>query len=350
MVNDVIDLGERKIGEDQPVFLIAEAGVNHNGKIELAKELIHEAKEAGVDAIKFQTFKAGDLVTKTGEMADYQKNNLGEEKSQYEMIKEIELSYDDFKELKAYCDKNEILFLSTPHTPEAADFLEPLVPVYKIGSGDLTNLPFLEKIAEKGKPIILSTGMGTLGEVEDAVETIKGSGNEDLILLHCTTDYPTSIEDINLNAMLTLGDSFKTLTGYSDHTLGLIAPIAAVSLGATVIEKHFTLDKGMKGPDHKASLEPEELKKMVQKIRGLEKGMGDGIKRPTKKEQEIKKIARKSIVAAENVASGSKLEEDMLVIKRPSYGIKPKHLRKLIGKKAARDIEEDEVIRWDMIK
>ena len=346
---DVIEFDGREIGKDQPVFIIAEAGVNHNGDIELAKQLIDKALEAGADAVKFQTFKAEDLVTKETEMADYQKKNIKQEKSQYEMIKEVELDYEDFDDLKNYCDEKGIMFLSTPHTLEAADILESLVPIYKIGSGDLTNLPFLENIAKKGKPMILSTGMGTLGEVEEAVDCIRKAGNDELILLHCVTDYPVSIEVVNLRAMLTLRETFKTIVGYSDHTVGITAPIAAVSMGADVIEKHFTLDKGMKGPDHKASLEPEEFKEMVDRIRELEKGLGDGIKKPTENEEKIKQVARKSIVANENILKGSTLKEDDLYIKRPGTGIKPKHLEKLIGKKANRDIRKDELITWDMI-
>lgn len=346
---DVIEFDGRKIGKDQPVFIIAEAGVNHNGDIELAKQLVDKALKAGADAVKFQTFKVEDLVTKETEMADYQKENIGEKKSQYDMIREVELDNEDFEELKRYCDDKGILFLSTPHTLEAADILESLVPIYKVGSGDLTNLPFLENLAGKRKPIILSTGMGTLGEVEEAVECIRKIGNEELILLHCVTDYPVSIEDVNLRAMLTLRGSFKTIVGYSDHTLGITAPIAAVSMGASVIEKHFTLDKGMKGPDHKASLEPEEFEEMVDKIRELEKGLGDGIKRPTENEEKIKQVARKSIVAKEKISEGSVIDEDMLEIKRPGTGIKPKHLEKLIGKKVNCDIKKDELITWDMI-
>ncbi len=346
---DVIEFDGRKIGKDQPVFIIAEAGVNHNGDIELAKQLVDKALEAGADAVKFQTFKAEDLVTKETEMADYQKKNIKQEKSQYEMIKEVELDYGDFEDLRNYCDHKGILFLSTPHTLEAADILESSVPIYKIGSGDLTNIPSLEKISEKGKPIILSTGMGTLGEVEEAVDCIRKAGNDELILLHCVTDYPTSTEIVNLKAMITLRESFKTIVGYSDHTVGITAPIAAVSMGADVIEKHYTLDKGMKGPDHKASLEPEELRDMVDKIRQLEKGLGDGIKKPTENEERIKKVARKSIVTNEKILKGSTLKEDNLYIKRPGTGIKPKHLEKLIGKKANRDIRKDELITWDMI-
>ena len=349
MVVDLIEFDGRKIGKDQSVFIIAEVGVNHNGDLDLAKELVDKALEAGADAVKFQTFKAEDLVTKETEMAEYQKENIGENKSQYDMIKEVELDYEDFKELKGYCDERAIMFLSTPHTLEAVDILESLVPLYKVGSGDLNNLPFLENIAKKGKPIILSTGMGTLGETEEAVEIIRKIGNEELVLLHCVTDYPVSIEVVNLRAMLTLRESFKTIVGYSDHTLGTTAPLAAVSMGAAVIEKHFTLDKGMKGPDHKASLEPEEFKEMVDRIRELEKGLGDGIKRPTKNEEKIKQVARKSIVAKVEITEGSVIEEDMLKIKRPGTGIKPKHLEKLIGKKVKCEIKKDGLITWDMI-
>jgi len=347
---DPIDIHGRSVGENHPVFIIAEAGVNHNGEISIAKRLIDEAKKAGADAVKFQTFKAEELVTKDGEMADYQKRNIGEVKSQYEMIKERELSYDDFKMLKGYCDKKGILFLSTPHTIGAADFLESLVPLYKIGSGDLTNLPFLEMVAKKGKPIILSTGMANLGEVEEAVDIIKKTGNKEIILLHCVTDYPAPMEVINLRAMLTLKRSFKAMIGYSDHTLGDTAVIGAVSLGAAVIEKHFTLDQNMKGPDHKASLDPEEFKIMVEEIRRIEKGLGDGIKRPTENEEKIKRVARKSIVARNNIPKYTKLKENMLEIKRPGTGIEPKYLKKLVGKKTIRHIEKDELITWKMIE
>ncbi len=349
MIESIVIDGTQ-IGKDKSVFIIAEAGVNHNGNIDLAKKLVDEAKKAGADAVKFQTFKAEDLVTKDTEMAVYQKENVGEEKSQYEMLKEVELGYEDFEELKKYCDEKGIMFLSTPHTDEAAEILDPLLSIYKIGSGDLTNLPFLVNIAEKRKPMVLSTGMGTLGEVEEAVKSIRNTGNEEIIVLHCVTDYPASIETINLRAMLTLRDSFKTIVGYSDHTLGYEAPLGAVSLGAAVIEKHFTLDKGMEGPDHKASLEPVEFKDMVNKIRKLEKGLGDGIKRPTENERDIRKVARKSIVAKKNIEKDSIIDEDMLVVKRPGTGIKPKYLRKLIGKKVNCSIKEDELISWDMIE
>jgi len=349
MVKETIQIDDRKIGEDEPVFIIAEAGVNHNGKLELAKELVDEAKKADVDAVKFQTFKAKDFVNKKSEMADYQKENIGKDQSQYEMIKEKELSHEEFKELKEYCDDKGVLFLSTPHTEAAMEFLEPLVPAYKIGSGDLTNLPFLEKIAKKEKPIILSTGMATLGEVEEAVQKIENTGNEDLILLHCITNYPTQIKNINLRSMMTLKKAFKTIVGFSDHTLGITAPIAAVSLGAKVIEKHFTLDKSMEGPDHKASLNPKELKKMVEEVRDVEKSLGDGIKKPTKEEEKIKKIARKSLVSSCKISKGQRITEDKIIIKRPGTGIKPKHMDKVIGKKSKTLIQEDELLKWEMI-
>ncbi len=341
-----IKIGDKHLGEDESVFIIAEAGVNHNGKLELAKKLVDKAKGAGVDAVKFQTYKTEDVVTEDAKMADYQKKNIGKEKSQYEMIKEKELGYDEFEELKEYCDEKNILFLSTPHTEDAMNFLEPLVPAYKIGSGDLTNLPFLEKVAKKGKPIILSTGMATLGEVEEAVQTVRKGGNEDLILLHCVTNYPTDIKNVNLRAMKTLKNSFKTKVGFSDHTMGITAPIAAVSLGATVIEKHFTLDKEMEGPDHKASLEPDELKDMVESIRNLEKGLGHGIKKPTNNEKEIISSVRKSIITEKKIHKGQQIKEDMLEIKRPADGIKPKYLNRVLNAKAKKDLKSGEVLKW----
>lgn len=327
-------------------FIIAEAGVNHNGDIRLAKKLIDTAKEAGVDAIKFQTFRAENLVTETTEMASYQKRNIGRKESQLEMLKKLELSDKDFIELKKYCDKKKMIFLSTPHSEDAIDFLEPLVPAYKVGSGDLTNLPFLEKIAKKRKPIILSTGMATLEEIREAVKTIKNQGNNKIILLHCTTNYPCPLEEVNLRAMLTLKKEFNSPVGYSDHTLGIIVPIMATVMGATVLEKHFTLDKNLPGPDHKASLEPKELKEMVEAIRETEKALGSNRKRPTKSEEKIKKVARKSIVAKVDISKSSKITEEMLIIKRPGIGIEPKYFNKILGKKAKKEIKQDEIIKF----
>lgn len=332
------------------VFIIAEAGVNHNGNIELAKKLIDVAKEAKVDAVKFQTFKTEKIVSRSAEMAEYQKENLKTQESQYEMIKRLELSYDSFKELKQYCEDKNILFLSTPDDEDSLDFLVELqVEQIKIGSTEVTNLNYLRKIAKKNLPIILSTGMSTLGEVEAALTTIYEEGNKNITLLHATTDYPTAYDDVNLRAMSTLKNAFNIPVGYSDHTLGYEAAIAAVTMGAVVIEKHFTLDKNMEGPDHKASLNPEELKEFVVKIRNTEKLLGDGIKKPTKREKEIIEVARRSIVASYDLKKGSIITEEMLEFKRPGNGIKPEMVEVLIGRALKRDVKEDEVIKWEDI-
>jgi len=266
------------------------------------------------------------------------------------MLKKIELNENDFRELKKYCDKKKIIFLSTPHTKKAIDFLEPLVPVYKIGSGDLTNSPFLEKIAKKKKPIILSTGMAMLDEVREAVKVIKKHGNNKIILLHCTTNYPCPIEEVNLKTMLTLKREFRLPVGYSDHTLGILVPIMAVAMGAQVLEKHFTLNKNLPGPDHKTSLEPDELREMVKKVREAEKALGDGIKKPTKSEEKIKKIVRKSIVAKNDIPGDAVITEDMLIIKRPGTGIDSKYIDKIIVKIARKDIKKDTLIQFKDIK
>jgi len=340
-----IKIGNKVIGEDEPTFIIAEAGINHNGDIELAKKLVNIAVECGVDAIKFQTFKAEKVVAKDTPKAEYQIKNTGTDESQYEMIKKLELSEDEFIELYNYTKKKGLTFLSTPFDFESADFLDDLVPAFKISSTDLTNLPFLKYVAEKGKPIILSTGMGTLGEIEEAVNTIREI-NDDLILLHCITNYPASFESLNLRVIKTLREAFKLPVGFSDHSLGIYAPIAAVTLGAVVIEKHFTLDKNLPGPDHKASLNPEELKEMVNAIRLIEKALGDGIKKPTPEEKKIKKVARRSLVANVNIPKGTIIKREMIAIKRPGIGIEPKYLDVVVGKRARRDIKKDEVLKW----
>ena len=367
-----IKIGNKLIGEEEPCFIIAEAGVNHNGSVEMAKKLIDAAKDAGADAVKFQTFKAEGVVTKDAEMDTYQKENIGKEMTQLEMLKELELSYDNFKELKKYCDKRGIVFLSTPHSEDAIDFLEPLVPAYKIESGDITNHPRLEKIAGKGKPIILSTGMSTLDEAKEALQVIKNQGNSQIIILHCTSNYPCPLDEVNLRAMQTMEKELNCLVGYSDHTLRITVPIAAVALGAVAIEKHFTLDKNMPGPDHKASLEPSELRDMVYSIRNveeqlkkgekaegilkkipnIEKILGDGIKKPTQSEEEIKKTSRKGIVARVDISKESIITADMLTIKRLGVGIEPKNknINKLIGKKAKMDIAKDTVLSWNMFR
>jgi N-acetylneuraminate synthase len=332
-------------------FIIAEAGVNHNGDINLAKKLIGAAKDAGADAVKFQTFKAEKVVIKNAEKAEYQKETTGIGESQYDMIKKLELTEYDFKELAEYAKKKGILFLSSPFDKGSVDLLDGLdVPAFKIASGEITNFTLLKYIAKKEKPIILSTGMSTLGEVEDALNVIRSEGVEKVILLHCVSNYPARIEDVNLGAMETLKQAFKIPVGFSDHTLGITASIAAVALGACVIEKHFTLDRNLPGPDHKASLEPDELKEMIKGIRNVEKALGDGIKRPTKDEVAIKRVARRSIVARVDIHRGTIITEDMLDVKRPGMGIEPKYIERIIGKRAKINIKKDELITWSMTK
>ena len=329
------------------VFIIAEAGVNHNGSLKLAKKLVDKAKEAGVDAVKFQTFKVENLVSKSAKKAKYQVENMGSDESQYEMIKKLELGFDEFKELKNYCDKKEIMFLSTPFDDESIEFLNNLgVEIFKIPSGEITNLPYLRKIGLLKKKVILSTGMSDLGEVEYALDILMKAGTkkENITILHANTEYPTPMEDVNLKAMQTIACAFGVKVGYSDHTLGIEVPIAAVAMGASVIEKHFTLDKNMVGPDHKASLEPYELETMVKAIRNIEKALGDGIKKPSKSESKNIEIARKSIVAKRDIKKGEKFTEENLTIKRPGNGISPMRWDEILGQIASRDYKEDELI------
>ena len=328
------------------VFIIAEAGVNHNGRLDLAKKLIDVAVEAGVDAVKFQTWKTENLVTKNATQAEYQKKN-SKDVNQYEMLKKLELSYDDFIELKKYCDKKSMVFISTPDEEESALFLKDLQDIFKIGSGELTNIPFLELIGSFNKKVILSTGMGNLCEIEKALNALLkgGTKKENIIILHATTSYPTEFKDVNLRAMVTIKNSFNVNVGYSDHTLGIEVPIAAVAMGAKVIEKHFTLDKNLEGPDHKASLEPDELKAMVKAIRNIEIALGDGLKKSTKVEEENKKVVRKVIVAKRNIKKGEVLNKDNLILKRASDGLEAKYFDLVIGTKAIREFKEDESIR-----
>jgi len=354
-----IKVGDKIIGENHPVFIIAEAGVNHNGDFELAKKLIDVAKESGADAVKFQTFKTENVVTKYASMAEYQEKNIGKKETMQEMIKKLEINYDDFDKLKNYCDEKGIMFLSTPHSDDAIDFLDPLMPLYKVASPDLTNFPFIERIAKKSKPIILSTGMATMEEVIEAVDLIKKAGNDKIILLHCTSNYPCPIEDVNLRAMQILKEKVNLLVGYSDHTIGLYASKLACNLGAVVIERHFTIDKNLPGPDHKASLSPEELKELVESIRKKDYDipaekeqliLGSPDKKPTEAEKEIAKLIRKSIVAKVEIPKGTKITRDMLIIKRPGTGIPSKKLNEVTGKIASENIKKDSLIMWGEIK
>ena len=357
------------------VLIIAEAGVNHNGSIEIAKQMVDKAVDAGVDIIKFQTFKSEKLVSKAARQAEYQQRNIGKQgEGQLEMLKKLELSHQDHEELIAYCNKKGIRFFSTAFDMESIDYLHSLnMGLWKIPSGEITNYPYLRKIASYGEPIILSTGMCELSDIEAAVNVInefwptaksqKPIANSqlptansqqltansqqptaDITILHCNTEYPTPYQDVNLKAMLEIAETFKVKIGYSDHTQGIEVPIAAVALGASVIEKHFTLDKTMEGPDHKASLEPEELKAMVQAIRHIEQALGTGHKTISESERKNIEIARKSIVAACPIKAGELLTEDNLTVKRPGTGISPMRWNEVVGTFAVKDFEEEEPI------
>lgn len=329
------------------VFVIAEAGVNHNGDIGIAKKLVDMAVECGADAVKFQTFKAYESTGSFAEKAQYQNENDTISESQLEMIKKLELPFERFDEIKAYCNKKGIVFISTPDGIESLNYLVSLnVPLIKVGSTEVTNYGFLKQIAETNKEIILSTGMSTLGEVEKALEVMYSAGNKNIKIMHCTTDYPTDVEDVNLRAMNTMRDAFKVPVGLSDHTIGFEAAIAAVTLGAEFIEKHITLDRSMDGPDHKASMPPDEFKNYVKYIRNTEKLLGDGIKRPTEREKIIMKQVRRSILSADDLKKGTMIEKNMLTYKRPGNGIKPELSYILIGRKLKRDLRKDEVIQW----
>ena len=329
------------------VFIIAEAGVNHNGSIELAKKLIDVAVEAKVDAVKFQTFKAENLVSKNAQKADYQKETTNKEESQFDMIKKLELDVNTHKELISYCRSKNIMFLSTPFDHDSIELLNDLgLEIFKIPSGEITNFPYLRHIGKLGKKVILSTGMADIGEIEDALDILieTGTKKENITVLHANTEYPTPMEDVNLKAMITIGNTFDIAFGYSDHTLGIEIPTAAVALGASCIEKHFTLDKNMEGPDHKASLESDELKAMVKAIRNIELALGSSIKKPSKSEIPNMQIARKSIVVKTQIRKGEILTQDNITIKRPGNGINPMRWDEIIGTVASKDYIEDELI------
>jgi len=331
----------------EKVFIIAEAGVNHNGSLTIAKKMIDVASEAEADGIKFQTFTAVRLVSKYAPKAAYQKKSTNKKETQLEMLKKLELDPKAHKELFQHCRKRHIMFISTPFDLESINLLNNLgLSLFKIPSGEITNLPFLRKIGSLKKKIIMSTGMADLGEIEDALDILTESGTkkENITLLHCNTEYPSPFDDVNLNAMLTIRDAFKINVGYSDHTLGIEVPIAATALGATVIEKHFTLDKNMKGPDHKASLEPHELKAMIKAVRNIKKSLGNGIKKPSISELKNIAIARKSIVAKTHIRFGEAFSEENLTVKRPGTGYSPMLWDMIMGITAKKDFKEDEAI------
>ena len=329
------------------VFIIAEAGVNHNGSIELAYKLIDVASASGADAVKFQTFKANNLVTINAQKAEYQKQTTNQSESQFNMLKKLELDTNAHKKLINYCKKKDIVFLSTPFDHESIELLDELeLQIFKIPSGEITNLTYLRHIGSLRKEVILSTGMSTLKEIEEAliILTSAGTSKENITILHANTMYPTPMEDVNLRAMQTIQDKFGVAVGYSDHTLGIEVDIAAVAMGATIIEKHFTLDKTMDGPDHKSSISPEELKAMVSSIRNIEKALGSSIKKPSKSEKPNITMARKSIVASKSIKKGELFTEKNITTKRPGTGISPMEWDSIIDKVAKRDYQIDDLL------
>lgn len=349
MTTPIVSIARHRIGPGNPCFVIAEAGVNHNGNLDTALQLVDAAAEAGADCVKFQTFTAGELATIHADTAEYHKKNTGRIESQYEVLKRLELPREFYQKILAHCAARGILFLSAPFSIPDADFLETLeVPAYKIPSGELTNLPYLRHIAKKGRPMIVSTGMADLDETKRAVEAIQSSGNRAIILLHSTSNYPPSYESLNLKVITTLQQEFSPHgipIGYSDNgSVGVIAEIAAVALAASVIEKHFTLDRSTEGPDHLASLEPAELKEMVRAIRDTERVLGSPVKRCTKEEEPIKRIARKSIVASRDIRNGEPFTPENITTKRPEGGLSPMLWDTVIGQVASRDFTKDNFI------
>lgn len=342
-----------KILKKDKVFIIAEAGVNHNGSMDIAKKLIDAAVEAKVDAVKFQTFISENVISKFAEKADYQKSTTGIEENQLEMVKKLELSFDNFIELKKYCKTKGIMFLSTPFDMDSIEFLETLkMGLWKVPSGEITNLPYLQKIGSYNEEVIFSTGMSTLGDIENALGILVNSGTsrENITILHCNTEYPTPMYDVNLKAMLTIKNAFGVNIGYSDHTVGTEVSLAAVALGARVIEKHFTLDKSMQGPDHLASLEPIELIALVEGIRNIENALGSATKLPSASESKNIKIARKSIHLAKDVKSGHVITMKDLTVKRPGDGISPLFIYEIVGCITKKDLLEDSILNFKDIE
>ena len=343
-------IADRTIGAGHPAYVIAEAGVNHNGDIELARSLVRAAVEAGADAVKVQTFVAEQIVTRDAPKADYQVESTARAESQLEMLKRLELSREDHKDLQALCRELGVAFVSTPFDLRSVVLLDELdVPFIKIGSGEVTNLPFLEYVARKGRPIVLSTGMSTLAEADEAVRTIEAAGCRDLAVLHCVSNYPADPRDANLRAMQTMAAAWSIPVGYSDHTPGIAVPLAAVAMGASIIEKHFTLDRTLDGPDHRASLEPDAFRRMVEGIRTVEVALGSGRKEPAASEKNTARVARRSLVAARDIAAGTVLDTQDIAILRPVTGLPPVMLAHVVGRTARAEIPVGTIIRLEML-
>jgi N,N'-diacetyllegionaminate synthase len=346
-----IVIGNKTIGPGFPVYIIAEVGINHNGSVDLAKKMITLAKTCGVDAIKFQIFKSEEFVSNPDDVYTYTSQGKPVTESMLAMFKRYEFNGDDWKEIFTFCQKEGVDFFATPQNPSDLDFLLSIVdvPVIKIGSDDLTNLDLMAYYAKKGKPLIISAGMAYLSEIEDAVNTIREVGNSNIAVLHCISSYPTKAEDVHLRKMETIRRAFDVVTGFSDHTNGSIAAIGAVALGASIIEKHFTLDKNLPGPDHRFSANPEELRELVESIRFIEKAMGDQSIQPTPTEHEMRALARRSIVASSDIIEGETIHRNCVDFKRPGTGLPPKYLKYILGKKARSDIKKNNQITFDNI-
>ena len=349
-MNKIIKLGRKEIGQGSPVYIIAEAGVNHNGNPESACELARQANQTGADCVKFQTFRAEEIVTKNAPKAAYQLKVTDPKESQFQMLKKLELQVVDYEKIVETCKEKDIQFLSTPYNFKDAEFLNELgVDGFKIASGQIVELPFLKYTANFGKPMIVSTGMATLGEVEEAIRTIRAAGNDQIVLLQCTTNYPSVVQDANIRAMVTMGNALDVLVGYSDHTQNNYSVYAAVALGACVIEKHFTLDRNLPGPDHSCSLDREEFSQMVNGVRDVERALGSAVKSPTISESKNIIGMRRSIVANRLIPAGTAISQEAVGFKRPATGMEPRFLNQLLGKKARRDISADRPIVFDDI-
>jgi N-acetylneuraminate synthase len=348
----VIDVAGRRLGEGEPVFIVAEIGVNHNHNLQIAKTMIKAAAEAGADAVKFQTWKTENIILRGTSLAGYQKINQKNESTQFDMLKKLELPYEWHYELKSYAEENGLIFFSTMEDKESVDFLlnDVKIPLIKVGSGDLTNYPLLEHTAAYQKPIVLSTGMATLGDVEESLKIIKSKKNKNVVVCQCTSEYPVPLEEVNLKAMQTLASAFKTLVGFSDHTLGAECAIAATAMGACYLEKHFTIDNTLPGPDHSISLNPPKFKQLVKKIRDVEKALGDGIKAPTSSELKNMPVVRRRLIASTKIVKGEKIEATNVAFKRANVGLEAGFFKYILGRKAKRDIDRDEIILFDHIE